>query len=235
INSLIAAGADMLMPITLTDECRTAVGTVVDYAYFKYYQDKRLLHTPLHALSQVERDTYNFRRKLLDFLSEQLRECVNAKEKQWDKEELRKIKIASAGVRRKSTSGSIGTSLEIDPTRLPFFKYCYQCGRSVGVTLTPCPHCLEIFTCSKSCKVKVWNERHKRECLQTVRQRKGSMKGKGASQSRTSKEAKAKKQTPTKHKKEDVEKILKDGRRRRTAEHASSQADLPYTGNYSFI
>ncbi|KAM6442560.1 ankyrin repeat and MYND domain-containing protein 1 isoform 2-T3 [Liasis olivaceus] len=252
INSLIAAGADMLMPITLTDECRTAVGTVVDYAYFKYYQDKRLLHTPLHALSQVERDTYNFRRKLLDFLSEQLRECVNAKEKQWDKEELRKIKIASSGVRRKSTSGSIGTLLEIDPTRLPFFKYCYQCGRSVGVTLTPCPHCLEIFTCSKSCKVKAWNERHKRECLQTestsslkteeefppvrkVRQRKGSMKGKGASQSRTSKEAKTKKQTATRHKKEDVEKILKDGRRRRTPEHASSQADLPYTGNYSFI
>ncbi|XP_063163856.1 ankyrin repeat and MYND domain-containing protein 1 [Candoia aspera] len=235
INSLIAAGAEMLMPITLTDECRTAVGTVVDYAYFKYYQDKRLLHTPFHALSQAERDTYTFRRKLLDFLSDRLRECVTAKEKQWEKEEFRKIKVAAARIRRKSASDSIGMSPEIDPTRLLIFKYCYQCGRSVGVTLTPCLHCLEIFTCSKSCKVKVWNERHKRECLQTVRQRKGSIKGK-VTQPRTSKEAKAKKQAETRHKKEDLEKMsLKDVRRRQALERASSQADLPYTGNYSFI
>uniref|UniRef100_A0A670XZB6 Ankyrin repeat and MYND domain containing 1 n=1 Tax=Pseudonaja textilis TaxID=8673 RepID=A0A670XZB6_PSETE len=149
IETLIAAGADMLMPITLIDESRTAVGTVVDYAYFKYYQDKRLLHTPLHSLSPMERDTYAFRRKMLDFLSERLRNCVIEKEKQWDEEEFRKIKIGES--------------------KLLFFKYCYQCGRSVGVTLTPCQHCFEIFTCSKSCKVRAWNERHKRECLQTGR------------------------------------------------------------------
>ncbi|KAG8135922.1 hypothetical protein E2320_008896 [Naja naja] len=139
IETLIAAGADMLMPITLIDESRTAVGTVVDYAYFKYYQ----------------RDTYAFRRKMLDFLSERLRDCVTEKEKQWDEEEFRKIKI--------------GPLPEIDPSKSLFFKYCYQCGRSVGVILTPCQHCFEIFTCSKSCKVKAWNERHKRECLQTGR------------------------------------------------------------------
>uniref|UniRef100_A0A8C6XYH3 Ankyrin repeat and MYND domain containing 1 n=1 Tax=Naja naja TaxID=35670 RepID=A0A8C6XYH3_NAJNA len=159
IETLIAAGADMLMPITLIDESRTAVGTVVDYAYFKYYQDKRLLHTPLHSLSPMERDTYAFRRKMLDFLSERLRDCVTEKEKQWDEEEFRKIKIGE--LHRLTIKNGMTKSL--------FFKYCYQCGRSVGVILTPCQHCFEIFTCSKSCKVKAWNERHKRECLQTGR------------------------------------------------------------------
>ncbi|XP_039176514.1 ankyrin repeat and MYND domain-containing protein 1 isoform X1 [Crotalus tigris] len=251
IDSLIAAGAEMLMPITLIDECRTAVGTVVDYAYFKYYQDKRLLHTPLHSLSPVERDTYAFRRKMLDFLSDRLRGCVIEKEKQWDEEELRKIKIASVGVRKKSMGIALGQLPETDSSKLLFFKYCYQCGRSVGVTLTPCPHCFEIFTCSKSCKVKAWNDRHKRECLQTestsppkseeevppvreVRQRKASIKTKVTLQSVKSKDTKAKKQIVAKHKKEDIEKWKYD-RRRRTPVQASSQADLPYTGNYSFI
>ncbi|XP_026557457.1 ankyrin repeat and MYND domain-containing protein 1 [Pseudonaja textilis] len=234
IETLIAAGADMLMPITLIDESRTAVGTVVDYAYFKYYQDKRLLHTPLHSLSPMERDTYAFRRKMLDFLSERLRNCVIEKEKQWDEEEFRKIKIASAGVRKKSVNTALGPLPEIDPSKLLFFKYCYQCGRSVGVTLTPCQHCFEIFTCSKSCKVRAWNERHKRECLQTVRQRKASIKTKVTVQYIKSKDTKAKKQAVARHKKEEIEKWKHD-RRRRTPVQASSQADLPYTGNYSFI
>lgn len=54
------------------------------------------MHTPLHSLTPMERDTYAFRRKMLDFLSERLRECVSEKEKQWDEEELRKIKIGES-------------------------------------------------------------------------------------------------------------------------------------------
>ncbi|XP_061493703.1 ankyrin repeat and MYND domain-containing protein 1 [Rhineura floridana] len=237
ITTLIAGGADMLMPITVGDETRTAVGTVMDYAHFKFYQDKRLLRTPYHALSPTERETFSTRKRLLDFLSERLRESVMWKEKQlWDREEIQKLKL---GARRIDKSG-VATP-ETDASRLLFFKYCYQCGRSVGVTLSPCPRCYEIFTCSKSCKVKAWNERHKRECLQ-VRLRKQSQKGKVAL-SRKLKEVKegkeaAEKQT-SRHKKEEEKKKkkpLKDEKEKKQGpEKSSSHADLPYTGNYSYI
>uniref|UniRef100_A0ACB8FA57 Uncharacterized protein n=1 Tax=Sphaerodactylus townsendi TaxID=933632 RepID=A0ACB8FA57_9SAUR len=162
INTLIAGGADMLMPITIGDNIKSAVGTVVDYAYFKFYQDKKLMHTPFHALSLSERETFTNRKKLLEYLSDKLRECVIAKEKLWDREELRRIKHGS-----KKKVGSGGATHETDAAN-QFFKYCYQCGRSVGVNLTPCTRCFDCFACSKSCKVKVWNERHKRECLISV-------------------------------------------------------------------
>lgn len=38
IDRLIHHGADILNPVTLTQGDRVAVGTAVDYGYFKFYQ-----------------------------------------------------------------------------------------------------------------------------------------------------------------------------------------------------
>jgi len=50
-------------------------------------------------------------------------------------------------------------------SRRPSFRFCYECGRSVGVRLEPCSRCKAVFYCSKACQNKAWAEVHKDECL----------------------------------------------------------------------
>ncbi len=43
-------------------------------------------------------------------------------------------------------------------------KWCYNCGRTVGMKLLPCSRCKKVYFCSNSCKQKAWLEIHKNEC-----------------------------------------------------------------------
>uniref|UniRef100_A0A669QBF1 Ankyrin repeat and MYND domain containing 1 n=1 Tax=Phasianus colchicus TaxID=9054 RepID=A0A669QBF1_PHACC len=137
VDKLLEAGADILAPVTFQEGKRKAVGTAVDFAYYKYYQDRRIAKTPYHMLTASEQEVVQTRQALLEHITAKLRERFKLYE-------YLKMK------------GSIN--------RLPIFKYCYQCGRSVGVQLSPCKRCYEVFTCSEACRRKSWNERHSHEC-----------------------------------------------------------------------
>ncbi|XP_072263845.1 ankyrin repeat and MYND domain-containing protein 1 isoform X2 [Pyxicephalus adspersus] len=161
VDRLIKAGANILMPILLGEGKRTALGTATDYAYYKYFQDKKIAHTPYHALSPEERDIFNARKQLLEHLGKLTREAVKAKEQEWSKDGIVRSSDAHRDQERKVKSHEA-----LEGHIKKFFKYCYQCGRSVGVKLTPCLRCYSIYTCSKQCKNRSWTERHKDECLQ---------------------------------------------------------------------
>ncbi|KAM4771164.1 ankyrin repeat and MYND domain-containing protein 1 [Rhinophrynus dorsalis] len=164
VDRLIKAGASILMPITIGGGKKTALGTATDYAFYKYFQDKRIAHTPYHALSSEEREIFNARKQLLEHLGNLTREAVTTKEKEWAKEGITRnpgfFRDADTKI-SKCTAGE-----DVSAPRRAFFKFCYQCGRSIGVKLTPCLRCYSIYSCSKQCKKRSWDEFHKEECLQ---------------------------------------------------------------------
>ncbi|KAM3876348.1 ankyrin repeat and MYND domain-containing protein 1 [Diretmus argenteus] len=65
-----------------------------------------------------------------------------------------------------------------DLLRKPF-KFCYQCSRSVSVVLTACSRCHQVFYCSKTCKRKAWDERHKDECIRVQVRKPGTQQNAG--------------------------------------------------------
>nr|CAB3221702.1 ankyrin repeat and MYND domain-containing protein 1 [Phallusia mammillata] len=235
IDKLVNAGANILVPVTYGSKELT--GTVVDYAHWMFFRDSRIAHTPYHALSVKERETYNARKRLLSHLGSLLRHAAVLVERErlkqethygiksqspsrdgrflytgagadiavtsnlstpqtysnqeahglsWGNTAVSRVSFVrpgyheqtddrSAGVKsamdssreakETSKSGKKKKRLQSGPIRKPLFRYCYDCGRSVGVRLTSCSRCHEVFYCSRACKLKAWEERHKDECL----------------------------------------------------------------------
>ncbi|XP_016376579.1 ankyrin repeat and MYND domain-containing protein 1-like [Sinocyclocheilus rhinocerous] len=177
LEKLIKAGADILMPVVVGEGRRCAVGTVVDYAHCAFQQNQRMAHTPYHALNKHERQAYNARRQLLGLMGDLLRQAVMRMEKERSQDVLgvsptEKLLYPGSG----ATSSLLSSPEENNKTsfnkrisqrvqRKPRFKYCYECGRSVGVQLSACSRCREVFYCSKTCKTKAWDERHRDECV----------------------------------------------------------------------
>eukprot|EP00116_Pleurobrachia_bachei_P010014 sb/3470276/ len=120
-----------------------------------FNQDKRIAHTPFHALSPAERDIYMARTNLLNYMSTLLREEVQKRESD---------ARAAAG--------------DEDGKKKPkaLFKYCYECGRSAGVKLTQCTRCYTVSFCSQRCKLKAWTSRHRRECIKIENKQKSEKK-----------------------------------------------------------
>ncbi|XP_040608940.1 ankyrin repeat and MYND domain-containing protein 1 isoform X3 [Mesocricetus auratus] len=166
IDRLISYGADILKPVVLVQGERMAVGTAVDYGYFKFYQDRKIAHCPFHALMPTEREIFMARKRLLEYMGLQLRRAVLSKENQLDIKALYLSKRAelSPSHRLKKRTSSMSKTSATEKQHLAFYKFCYQCGRSIGVRLTPCPRCYGILTCSKYCKTKAWTDFHKKDC-----------------------------------------------------------------------
>uniref|UniRef100_A0A2I3GKV1 Ankyrin repeat and MYND domain containing 1 n=1 Tax=Nomascus leucogenys TaxID=61853 RepID=A0A2I3GKV1_NOMLE len=157
IDQLISHGADILKPVMLRQGEKEAVGTAVDYGYFRFFQDRKIAHCPFHTLMPAERETFLARKRLLEYMGLQLRQAVFAKESQWDPTWLYLCKRAELipSHRMKKKGPSLPRGLDVkEQGQIPFFKFCYQCGRSIGVRLLPCPRCYGILTCSKYCKTK---------------------------------------------------------------------------------
>ncbi|KAF3835426.1 hypothetical protein F7725_027984 [Dissostichus mawsoni] len=147
LEMLAQAGADILMPVMVGD----VVGTA----------DLRIANTPFHALSMRERETFKARRQLLSMMGDLLRQTAAQREI----EQHHTTNITSSTERFVHTgagpsNGPLPSCESIPPT-----TFCYHCGRSVSVKLTACSRCHNVFYCSRNCKLKAWDERHKEECI----------------------------------------------------------------------
>ncbi|KAM4549411.1 ankyrin repeat and MYND domain-containing protein 1 isoform 2-T2 [Odontesthes bonariensis] len=166
LDMLAKAGADVSMPVTVGD----AVGNAVDYAHYSFSQDILMAHAPSKARNKRKREA---RQQLLSMMRDLLRQTTGQRER--DNLERRHL-LTSNRTEAISSNGLLpscdGMSEKTENHRKEEFKFCYHCGRSVFVKLTACSRCHKVFYCSKVCKRKAWDERHKEECIRVSNRKK---------------------------------------------------------------
>ncbi|CAN0234540.1 unnamed protein product [Lampetra fluviatilis] len=214
IDRLIAAGASVLSPVRVRDGARLAVGTVVDFAFMHFNQDRRVAHAPYHALSPSERAAFTARRAVLAHLGAALRHAAVARQRR-RLEALAERGVVTVGPsksfvytgagatvptasglsprsarrsssphsprRRETRAGTKERSMAANEEKIVrrfLLRFCYGCGRAVGVRLSPCSRCREVLYCSRACTVAAWAAWHRHECVRVPGQRRQQRKGK---------------------------------------------------------
>ncbi|XP_030290472.1 ankyrin repeat and MYND domain-containing protein 1 isoform X2 [Sparus aurata] len=163
---LAKAGADILMPVNVGN----VEGTAVDYAHHSFNQDVHIANTPFHGLKMREREILKARRQLLTMMGDLLREAAGQRERENSEREQQCAASSNAALPCESLPPIT------EKHRKPLFKFCYHCGRSVSVMLTPCSRCRKVYYCSRSCKQKAWDKLHKDECVLVSASAKGIQK-----------------------------------------------------------
>ncbi|GAA52384.1 ankyrin repeat and MYND domain-containing protein 1 [Clonorchis sinensis] len=141
----------------------SCLGNVVDATYNNYQEDLRLTKVPYHALHAVEKEVYTSRANIMEYLAGCLRTSLYAaghpgRSEDLTKEERRSRSPAKGTCRHQGFLHVREDSKSAD-SKLPeqdddFYPFCYGCGRSLGVRLTPCAKCKRVYYCSKACRMK---------------------------------------------------------------------------------
>lgn len=184
LNKLYKGHANILARIPIGP--KKCLGTVVDFAYELFFQDERISRTPAYAQTAREREINKIRKDILSHISSLLRESIlelemNRKRRE-EMESPSKSKFIYTGVNQEKTKvASKGKSVTFESSHskqqksaisqtdsqksCSLLDFCYECGRSVNVKLTPCTRCNAVAFCRKACKMKAWTSRHRNECV----------------------------------------------------------------------
>ncbi|XP_028259760.1 ankyrin repeat and MYND domain-containing protein 1 [Parambassis ranga] len=171
LGMLAEAGADILMPVRVGD----IMGTAVDYAHYSFQQDLRISETPFHALNMAERETFKARSQLLRNMAELVRWTARQKEREILEREL----TVNSALMNLEAGGANRCEFLLEKAQKhskPAIKFCYHCGRCTSVQLTACSRCHKVFYCSRSCKLKGWDEGHREECMRPLAHSNGLQK-----------------------------------------------------------